>query len=329
MKKILQTLKDKKVVFITTKNLDYIRNTQEISLVRREAASCEVIGSEGKGYAKRLLHVFGRILTTDFSGYDVVFVGFAPQLVLPFFSWKFRKNVVIEDFFISLYDTLVFDRKKLKETSLGAKFFRKLDRKTLQKAKYIIADTKAHAAYFSEEFGCDRSKMQVFYLEADKDIYYPRKPLKKRNTFHVLYFGSILPLQGVDIVMQAVKELGGQKDISFEIIGPVKEQEKADTENVVYYPWLKQEELAEHIASADLCLAGHFNADIGKAKRTIPGKAYIYAAMDKPMILGDNPATHELYSGEDPGIYFVEMGNPHTLATLILQVAESERHKNG
>lgn len=36
--------------------------------------------------------------------------------------------------------------------------------------------------------------------------------------------------------------------------------------------WLSQQELADEIAGADLCLAGHFNADIDKAKRTIPGR---------------------------------------------------------
>ena len=61
-----------------------------------------------------------------------------------------------------------------------------------------------------------------------------------------------------------------------------------------YIDWLSQEELAEHIANADLCLAGHFNGEIDKAKRTIPGKAYIYEAMGKKMVLGDNEANREL-----------------------------------
>ena len=68
--------------------------------------------------------------------------------------------------------------------------------------------------------------------------------------------------------------------------------------------------------------SGHFNKDINKAKRTIPGKAYIYRAMEKPMILGDNSATRELYSEDMDGIYFVEMGNPQALAKKILKIKE-------
>ena len=65
-----------------------------------------------------------------------------------------------------------------------------------------------------------------------------------------------------------------------------------------------------------------FNKEINKAKRTIPGKAYIYQAMGKPMILGENPANHELYSEKDPGITFVEMGSGRKLAEKILESAE-------
>lgn len=85
--------------------------------------------------------------------------------------------------------------------------------------------------------------------------------------------------------------------------------------------------MAETIAMADLCLAGHFNGSIQKAKRTIPGKAYIYEAMHKPMILGDNKANHERYSEKQEGIYFVEMGSAEKLADLIKKIFETYTHK--
>ena len=100
----------------------------------------------------------------------------------------------------------------------------------------------------------------------------------------VLYFGSILPLQGVDVVLETIRKLKGRDDIFFDIIGPIPQSlQKPIQSNVRYTDWLSQEELAERIASADLCLAGHFNGSIAKADRTIPGKAYIYEAMKKKM----------------------------------------------
>lgn len=315
-----------KALFITTKNLDYLRNTQEIRLLREAGYEVRVIGSAKKSYPGRLLSVYREVLFSSSGGYDVVFVGFSPQLVVPFFKWKWKRSILVIDFFISMYDTLVFDRKKVKENSWLAGLLKKWDRNTIKAADRVIADTRAHGAYFMQELGLLESRLTVLYLEADKSIYKKMradKPEEWKDKFLVLYFGSILPLQGVDIVLKSAKILKEHKDIHFCIIGPVKEEMKLqETGTATYIPWLSQTELAEKIAMADLCLAGHFSGSIAKAGRTIPGKAYIYHAMGKPMVLGDSPANHELFSEESPGISFVEMGNPQRLAEEILSIKE-------
>ena len=320
---MFEELKNKKVLFITTKNLDYLRNTQEIRQLKEKTDFLSVIGTKDKSYPMRLLKVYWRILTRSCKKYDAVFVGFSPQLVVPFFKWKFRKSKIYIDFFISMYDTLAFDRKKFKPESVFGKLLAWLDRKTLKAADKIIADTRAHAKYFSEELGADPEKMQVMYLEADTSIYYPHqieKPEPAKGKYTVLYFGSILPLQGVDIVLEAAERLKDRTDICFYIIGPIGEKmTKPSGPNIHYIQWLSQDKLSDYIAFSDLCLAGHFNREINKAKRTIPGKAYIYRAMEKPMILGENPANHELYSEKEPGIGFVEMGSGKKLAEKILE----------
>lgn len=300
------------IIFITTKNLDYLRNVQEIELLKQKA-EVRVIGSYAKSYVKRLFKVYFQLLTVSMKNADEIFVGFAPQLVVPFWNWKLKKKKVTIDFFISLYDTLVFDRKKFKEGSLPARVVKWMDQRTIRHADHIIADTKAHGRYFTEEFHADPEKLEVLYLTADKSIYYPReqkKPAAYEDKFVVLYFGSVLPLQGVEIVLEAMELLKDRKDIQFEMIGPIgKQYQKPQADNITYIPWLCQEELAEHIAYSDLCLAGHFNDEIMKAKRTIPGKAYIYRAMGKPMILGDNAATREIFTEGEDGVYFVKMGD--------------------
>lgn len=330
---MLEFLNHKKVLFITTKNLDYIRNSQELMRIREQAASCTVIGSYQKSYAKRLFSLYGRLLFTRLKAYDLVFVGFAPQLVVPFFR-RFKKRKLAVDFFISMYDTFVWDRKKFKDGSLPARLFKWLDKKTLSLADEIVSDTNAHGAYFVKALGADAGKLHTLYLEADASIYYPRKQKKeggREHQFVVLYFGSVLPLQGVPVILEAMERLRTREDIFFYMIGPLGGHVKRpDTHQVMYIPWLSQEELAEKIAGADLCLAGHFHGSIEKAKRTIPGKAYIYRAMEKPMILGENEANRELYREEDGNIYFVEMGNPEALAEKIAFLADEwKRERNG
>jgi len=310
----------KKTLFITTKNLDYIRNTQEIRLLQEKNREVTIFASLSKSYLKRLLTVYTKLLFQSVKSYEEIFIGFAPQLVLPFFYWKFRKKPIIIDFFISLYDTFVFDRKKFAASSLIGKWLKYLDQKTISLANEIICDTNAHGKYFQNEFGALKEQLHTLYLEADTSIYYPREKKKSGKCFEVLYFGSILPLQGVDIVLKSAQILRENQSVHFTMIGPIKEEERAESSMVTYIPWLSQEQLAEAIADADLCLAGHFNKNIEKAKRTIPGKAFLYQAMKKPMILGDNPANRELFSEKMDGIYFVEMGNAKALASKILEV---------
>ena len=202
---IKEVIENKNVLFITTKNLDYIRNTQEINLIKNYSKSYKVIGSMKKSYIKRLIYVYWNILMTSTKKFDTIFIGFSPQLILPVWAFKFKKNYLVIDFFISMYDTLVFDRKKFKEKSFIAKLLKWIDTKTLLSADHIICDTRAHGRYFVEEFGADNKKIEALYLEADKTIYCPKeekRPEKLKDKFIVLYFGSILPLQGIDVILK-------------------------------------------------------------------------------------------------------------------------------
>lgn len=326
--KMTRVLVGKKVLFITTKNIDYIRNSQEIDLVQKSAQSAKIIGYKDKSYVIRLLKIYIKLFFMSLEDYNLIFVGFAPQLILPLFRNKFKGKLIVEDFFISIYDTFVCDRKKFKATSLFAKLFLHIDKITIKVADEIIVDTLAQGSYFVDCLGADSSKINVLYLKADISIYYPRIiPNKEQlnKKFVVLYFGTILPLQGVDVILQCIKNMENIPSVTFQIIGPIKNKDLKKYEqlkNVKFIPWLSQNSLAEKIAKADLCLAGHFNNNIAKASRTIPGKAYIYDSMEKPMILGDNTANHELFHEDDNKYYYVEMGNPNKLKEKILHVME-------
>ena len=320
-----KNIKGKKILYIATKNSDYLRLTQEIRMLREQGNEVTEISSPSKSYFKRLLYVYRKLLFTRVSGYDMVFVGFAPQLILPIFKRKLKKKPLAIDFFISLYDTFCYDRKKFRPKSIPGRLLKRLDRKTLAAADMAICDTKAHGRYFCKEFGFDAEKMNVLYLEADTSIYYPRETAP-HDDFTVLYFGSVLPLQGVEVILKAIDILKDEKGLRFIFVGPLGENNTRTGENITeYINWLSQDELAEKIASADLCLAGHFNGSIMKAKRTIPGKAYIYHAMGKPMILGDGPANHELFREDGESVYFCNMSDPEALAELILKIKRQEK----
>lgn len=333
MQNFEETIKNKKILFVTSKNLDYIRNTQEIRIIEEQASEYKVIGLNSNNYVKRVLFTYLQLLFTPFFRYDYIFVGFAPQLYFPFFPF-IKKDKLIIDFFISMYDTFVDDRKKVSKESFVAKLFYKIDRYVLKKAKYVVCDTKAHRDYFIKEFNAAKEKFFVIYIIADTSIYNPNKyPQKIRNqdTLDVLYFGSILPLQGIEVILDTMKQLKDDARIKFTIIGPIGNKyniDESDYPHTRFISWLSQEELAREISQADLCLAGHFHGSIGKANRTIAGKTYIYKAMNKPVVLGDSDANRELFA-EDEMNYYVEMGNSAMLKRVLLDILEgNDNEKN-
>ncbi len=319
IEKLMDKVAGKDILFVSTKDKGYIRNQQEVKLLKSNARSCHEVVFSDKSYLKRILKVYFACIKGDWKQAGVVYVGFAPQLLLPFLKKWMREKYVAIDFFISLYDTFVCDRKYFKEGSVAAKILFKLDKLTLERCHYVIVDTQADQRHFSKMFHVPLCKTGVLYLEADNSIYNIQK-----YKMRVLYFGSVLPLQGVDVVLKAARMLRGHTDIAFTVIGPARRKSGMDEgrfPNVAFYNWLPQEKLAGQIAGAGLCIAGHFNKEIGKARRTIPGKAYIYEAMKKPMVLGDNEANRELFQ-EDSMHFYVEMGNARALAKKIIEVKE-------
>lgn len=322
-KKFLTDLvQDKRILFVATKNADYIRISQEKRILEEKCAVVETVAFYDKSYFKRVCRVYAYLLFHSLKEYDAVFIGFMAQMILPVFWWRFGKKVVITDFFISIYDTLVYDRKKVSEGSFLAKFLKAVDKRVIRISDYIITDTKEHGKYFTEELGADQQKILSLYLEADQDIYFPRnveKPEEYRDKCLVFYFGSILPLQGVEVILKCIEKLQDNDQIHFIMVGPIEgKYKKPETGNVTYISWLSQEELADYIAFADLCLGGHFSNYIEKARRTIPGKVYIYQAMEKRMILGDSPANRELFKADRQHI-FVPMGDSEKLAAVVSQ----------
>lgn len=321
---------NKKVLFVTTKNIDYIRNVQEIKLLNEKYKEVKIIYSKSKNYYIRILVVNFKLFFLNKKKFDIIFIGFLPQLIIPFlYKKRKQKQIIIIDFFISIYDTLVNDRKKVKQNTIMSKILKKIDKNTLKKVDEIIVDTKESGKYYIEELDADNNKIKVLYIEANEKIYAPSKvnQIEKENKddFIVLFFGTGLPLQGVDIVLKSAELLKNNSKIKFIIIGNIKT--KKDYTNIKFLPFMNEEELARYIKMADLCLVGHFNNQIEKAKRTIPCKAFICKAMNKKMILGKNKANMELFNDKDENIYYVEMGNSQELSKIISNINKENLQK--
>jgi glycosyltransferase involved in cell wall biosynthesis len=252
---------------------------------------------------------------------DVVLVAFRGHEILPLCRLLTRKPVIF-DAFVSVYDTLCLDRKRVRFDSPAGKMLKWYDAFLCRLADEVLVDTEAHAGFFRKEFGV--RNVRYLYLESP-DMFRPQAAEKTPGRFTVFWYGNCWPLQGVDVILGAAGILRAESGIVFRLVGPVRKKYKAlvgrlECRNVEFVDHVPYVSLPGEISRADVCLGGHFS-NIPKAGRVIAGKTFQFIACGKKTIVGDNPANRELFEGT-PGVYFVEMGLPEALAECVRRIRE-------
>lgn len=320
-------IKNRNVAFITVKNKEYIRTAQIAQMLEQEAGNYKIYTSEKNSPATRAIDIRRRLKNISFEDVDVVILGFLPQLIIDAVSKKIPEGtVVVAEMFLSLYDTVVLDRQLVRKDGIISGICRRLDEKTVEKADLVVTDTKADATFFSSEFGKNTTKFETLYLEAQELPLPAESSLFPKTSKTVLYFGTGLPLQGTNYVIQAFRELTEKYGYKCIYIGGRRSMTRQNADylkkgSITYIEWLTKDKLFEIIMQADICLAGHFDPNIDKADRTIPGKAYIYEKAGKPMILGDTTANHELFSSDNRHI-FVKRGDFKKIVEAVIALSE-------
>jgi glycosyltransferase involved in cell wall biosynthesis len=248
-------------------------------------------------------------------------------------SW--RPEYVVADCFISLYDTVITDRKLLSSKSLAARVLRFVESRAYWTADRIIVDTDLNASYFAETFGLAPSKIMSLPLSIDADSFRPAPYQPRSNSFTVLFIGTFVPLQGVDIIARAALALESRQDVRFRLIGSGQTADAVERIFANRHPgnvewitqWMDNEELAREIRGADICL-GIFGTG-PKTQRVWPLKNYAYMAVGRAIITGDtSQARHMLQQTDAVPFLTVPPGDPAALASAIAKLAgDPERRR--
>ena len=234
---------------------------------------------------------------------------------------KLRRKPVIFDAFFSLYDTAISDWELASKRSWLALLCHFVDWSACRLATLVLVDTKAQQSFFCQEFGLAKEKVQWLYVGADDSLFAPSPDTPWAGPLRVLYVGNYVPLHGVPIILQAARLLDGE-EMEFWLIGDVHRDDARlrrlisdlNPKRVKFYPWMPPPELRAKVSEVDVCLGAFGTSD--KAKRVIPGKAFLALAMGKPLITGDSVAARELLEDGETAI-LCEMGNPQTLGEAI------------
>ena len=278
--------------------------------------------------ARRLLKQFPTVADQC----DTILLAEFSQSLAPVAWWlakRHGKRLVI-DAFTSLYDSAVGDRADVGRRSLAATRYWLMDWLAFRLADVLITDTAIHRDYFVETFGARAEKIHVVPVGAARE-WFAATPTPPHNADDclVLWYGTYIPLHGVETILRAAHLLHDESGIRFEMIG--RGQTYAESRaladqlgltNINFRDMIPPEDLPGVAARADIQL-GTFGAT-DKAARVVPNKAYQALAMGKPLITAHTLGMASEFRARDH-YYPVVTGHAEGLAAAIKSLAQDQR----
>jgi glycosyltransferase involved in cell wall biosynthesis len=260
---------------------------------------------------------------------DVIVVPEFNQAIAPLAKWLAWKNQLplVVDFLVSLYDTAVRDRGqsrwRRRSQLLGL-----ADRASLRVADRVITESDANARYFAQLYGQDTlRKTHAIHIGAP-EWQFTRTPLPSRGDrpLRVLYFGSFIPLHGVEHIVRAAKTLEDDRRFEFLLVGQGQTRAFAEAEakrlgakNVRFEAYAPVDDLLVYLRDADICLGVFGTTE--KASRIVGNKVWQSLASGRPLITGDGPAAREVLVNEKHCL-LVPFGNSAGIAEAVRRLAD-------
>jgi glycosyltransferase involved in cell wall biosynthesis len=237
---------------------------------------------------------------------------------------------IVFDPFLSRYNTRIEDRRLYPPRGMQALICLWQDWSSTHAANALVFDTHEHQQYFYNKYGLGKPFQvlppgldeSVFAPVASDDPAAPPRPYPEGG-FQVLFYGSFIPLQGVEHIVTAAAQLKGQ-GIRITVIG--KGQTYADIrahastlglDDLIFLDPVPESGLIPYLVHADACL-GIFG-DTLKAGSVVPNKVVQAAAAAKAIITRDSTAIRR-YFRDGADALLIPEASPSALAAAILRL---------
>jgi glycosyltransferase involved in cell wall biosynthesis len=322
-----------RILFTCGNEAAYVRNLLVRRALHQQFEVVEVTDDRPGSLLVRNLRLLPRLLRALRTPHDLVFAGFYGYL-LTLFLKRVTGRPILLDAFVSNWDTLCFDRQSFQPYSMLGRLAFRLDRSACLAAGHCVLDTATHRRYFVDTFGLPDSHVSTYYVGYDEELFYPRPAGLSPARLVVFYYGSYLPLHGVEHIVRAAKLLESEPDIEFQLIGdgimypPARQlAQELHLQRLTFHPPAPYAALPAAIAEASICLGGPFGCN-DKARRVIASKTFQFLAMGKATIVGDSPANREVFThGED--VMMCRMADAKALASAILCLCRDSSLRTG
>ena len=229
---------------------------------------------------------------------------------------RLRRIPAVLDIFVSLYDTVVVDRRLQSERSLHALATRAVDIVACWSVPLVVVDTPEHTEFFAKYTHRSPEHFPVLWIGADESMFMPSPD--PGDDADILWYLTYIPLHGFETVARAAALLSddGRR---FRLVGDGQERARAEQlaselhlDNVDFVDQIPEAELPGEIARASICL-GVFGTS-SKAQRVVPNKAFQCAAVGRAVITASSPAVHTAFGD---AFVTVPAGDAHALASAI------------
>jgi glycosyltransferase involved in cell wall biosynthesis len=212
-----------------------------------------------------------------------------------------RGKLCVFDPLVSRFDTRVHDRGDVAAGGWQAWHNRNLDRVAFALADLVLADTRAHARYFADELAPPGTRLRVLEVGYDDRVFRASPGAAGDDgPATVLFYGSYLPLHGVETVVEAAARLRDDARVRFELVGDGQTRREVERvvrdlrlANIVLHARVPLTELTRRIEAATICL-GIFGRT-PKAARVVPNKVYQCLAVQRAVVTMASPAVLDTF----------------------------------
>ena len=252
---------------------------------------------------------------------------FKETVLLAPLAWLLRKKIVFDPL-VSGYDTAVLDRNEYNPESFFARYIRIQDRLSLRTSDLVIFDTATHEKYFKRLLGVKLASSAVIPVGFNSKVFI-RDLFSKRNnqedTLNVAYWGTVVPLHGIDRVVRATQLVQKESNIRFHFFLQNNQDKLEFLRNVEGGDGTLPTNVTVHLHRimddpSVLCSMGAAIGIFGtsqKAGNVISSKIYEAMSLGIPVFTADTKAIREFFT-DGRNIVLCELGCPESLSDKLL-----------